>query len=79
MKKIGICIGSSCHLKGSKKVHEEIKNMVLEYNLSDQIELEATFCLGKCVDGVSVTVDGEIFSVTPQTVRDFFEKEILKN
>ena len=79
MKKIAICIGSSCHLKGSKKVHEEIKNMVQEFNLNDQIELEATFCLGKCVDGVSVTVDGEIFSVTPQTVREFFKKQIIKN
>ena len=78
MRKIAICIGSSCHLKGSKRVHEEIVSMIEEYQLNDQIELEATFCLGKCVDGVSVTLDGEIFSLTPDTVREFFKKEILK-
>ena len=78
MRKIAICIGSSCHLKGSKRVHEEIVNIIDEYGLNDQIELEATFCLGKCVDGVSVTLDGEVFSLTPDTVREFFKKEILK-
>ncbi len=78
MKKIAICVGSSCHLKGSKKVLGEMKNLISEYSLENQVELEATFCLGQCVEGVSVSVDGEVFSVTPQTVRDFFEKEIIK-
>lgn len=78
MKKVAICVGSSCHLKGSKKVLGEIKNMIEEYSLGNQVELEATFCLGQCVEGVSVSVDGEVFSVTPQTVREFFDKEIKK-
>jgi hypothetical protein len=32
--------------------------------------------MGKCQQGVCVTVDGEFFSVSPETVPSFFEKEI---
>jgi len=31
-----------------------------------------------CVNGVSVTVDDKLFSVTPENVKSFFETEILK-
>ena len=33
--------------------------------------------MGKCAEGVNVTVDDVRFSVSPETVSEFFEKEIL--
>ncbi len=75
--KITICIGSSCHLKGSRQVVEGLQNLVAKHNLKDIVELEGTFCMGKCQTGVNVTVDGECFSVTPDGVETFFETTVL--
>ena len=44
--------------------------------LGDKVELGGTFCMGKCQQGVCVTVDDNFFSVTPDTVKEFFDKEI---
>ena len=75
--KITICIGSSCHLKGSRQIVEELQRLVAANNLGDRVELAGQFCMGNCQNGVCVTVDGEPFSLTPETTRDFFEKNII--
>ena len=75
--KVVICIGSSCHLKGSRQVVEKLQTLVREHGLEDKVELGGTFCMGDCVNGVNVTVDGEKLSVSPETVNEFFEKEVL--
>lgn len=75
--KVTVCIGSSCHLKGSRSVVEELQYLVSENNLKDKVDLGGTFCMGKCQDGVCVTVDDKFFSVSPETAKEFFEKEIL--
>ncbi|MBQ7678247.1 MAG: NAD(P)H-dependent oxidoreductase subunit E [Butyrivibrio sp.] len=74
--KVTVCIGSSCHIKGSRPVVEQLQDLIAGENLSDKIELSGTFCMGKCQQGVCVTVDGEFFSVSPETVSMFFEKEV---
>lgn len=74
--KITVCIGSSCHIKGSRQVVEQLQNLIAEHQLGDVVELSATFCMGKCQQGVCVTVDGEFFSVSPDTTAAFFEKEV---
>ena len=74
--KITVCIGASCHIKGSRQVVEGLQYLIAKENLGDKVELGGTFCMGKCQLGVCVTVDGEFYSVTPETVKDFFDKEI---
>ena len=74
--KVTVCIGSSCHIKGSRPVVEQLQDLIAKENLGDKIELGGTFCMGKCQQGVCVTVDREFFSVSPETVSSFFEKEI---
>lgn len=75
--KVTVCIGSSCHIKGSRQVVEGLQNLIKEKNLTDKVELSGTFCLGKCQQGVCVTVDDEFHSVTPDSVNEFFENEIV--
>ena len=74
--KITVCIGSSCHIKGSRQVVEQLQYLIHENNLGDKVELGGTFCMGKCQEGVCVTVDDNFHSVSPDTVKDFFEREI---
>ncbi|MCI9359677.1 MAG: (2Fe-2S) ferredoxin domain-containing protein [Hungatella sp.] len=75
--KVTICIGSACHLKGSREIIKEIQDLVAKNGLGDKVDLNGAFCSGNCVNGVCVTVDGELFSVQPETAKDFFEKEIM--
>ncbi len=77
MMKITVCIGSSCHLKGSRAVVEGLQALIARNNLKDKIELAGTFCLGRCQTGVNVLVDDERFSVSSETVEEFFENTVL--
>ena len=74
--KVIVCIGSSCPIKGSRQVVEELQYLIAQNNLGDKVELGGTFCMGKCQEGVCVTVDDNFHSVSPDTVNDFFEREI---
>ncbi len=76
--KITVCIGSSCHIKGSRQVVEQLQYLISEHQLGDKVELGGTFCMGKCQQGVCVTVNDTFHSVTPETVDDFFQKEVLE-
>ena len=75
--KVTVCIGSSCHIKGSRQVVESLQSYISEAGLGDKVELGGTFCMGKCQQGVCVTVDDEFFSVSPETVKDFFNENVL--
>lgn len=77
MLKITVCIGSSCHIKGSRQVVEQLQSLIADNALDDKVELGGTFCMGNCQQGVCVTVDGEFHSVSPETVGEFFNNEIL--
>ncbi len=74
--KVVVCIGSSCHIKGSRQIVEELQYLISEAGLSDKVELGGTFCMGRCQEGVCVTVDDRFYSVSSDTVKDFFAKEI---
>ena len=75
---IKVCIGSSCHLRGSYEVIEKLKALIAENSLEGKVNLAASFCLGKCGEGVTCTLDGEFLDgVTPETVESIFKKKIL--
>ena len=75
--KITVCIGSSCHIKGSRQVVEQLQSLIAEHGLKDRVELAGTFCMGRCETGVSVTIGDAYFSVSPETTKAFFENEVL--
>ena len=73
---ITICIGSSCHLKGSRAVVEKLEQLILEHGSKQEIALSGSFCMGQCQSGVNVTIDEVRYSVTPETVEEFFNENI---
>lgn len=77
MIKITVCIGSSCHLKGSRQVVEQLQYLIAEHDLKEKVELNGTFCMSRCQEGVCVTVDDDFYSVNPDTVKAFFEENVL--
>lgn len=78
---ISVCVGSSCHLKGSYDVIELFKSAIASNNLEDKVTLKATFCLGKCgVAGVTVKIDNEIITgVTTENFDEVFKNNVLAN
>ncbi len=74
--KVKVCIGSSCHVKGSHQVVKQLQQLIAENKLEDKVELAGTFCIGKCQQGVCVTVDEEFHSVTPESAFNFFQENI---
>lgn len=75
--KITVCIGSSCHIKGSRQVVEKLQALISEHGLGEKVQLGGTFCLGRCQEGVCVTVEDKFCSVSPDTVEAFFKDEVL--
>ena len=76
---IQICVGSSCHLKGSPEIVELLTKAVEEHHLEDEITLAGSFCIGKCNRyGVTVQVDDEVHTgVTRENFKEFFNDKVL--
>ena len=72
-----VCVGSSCHVKGSKLVVQRLKFLVEEHQLSDEIDIGGELCMDNCMNGVCVRVEGRLFTLSPNTVDDFFKDEVL--
>ena len=74
--KITVCIGSACHIKGSRQVVDRLQYLIRQNELGDKISLGGAFCMHNCKNGICVTVDGDLFSVNPEDVDDFFENTV---
>lgn len=73
-----VCVGSSCHLRGSYDIINLIKKEIEEKHLEDKVNLSAAFCLGKCTDGVTIKVNDEIISgVSVDNFNEIFENCVL--
>lgn len=78
MLKITVCIGSSCHLKGSRLVVESLQKLIAEHHLEASIDFAGEFCMNRCNEkGVNLTVNGENYSILPEEVETLFNKVIL--
>ena len=77
---VQVCVGSSCHLKGSQDIVELFEKAVKDHNIADEVLLSGSFCIGKCNRvGVTVQVDDEIHvGITRENFKEFFTENILK-
>ncbi len=80
MVRVNVCVGSSCHLKGSQDIVELLIQAIEENALNGNVELAGTFCIGKCNRvGVTVQVNDEVHvGVTRENFNEFFKKNILE-
>ena len=76
---VQVCVGSSCHLKGSQEIVELFESAVAEHHLEDEVVLSGSFCIGKCNRvGVTVQVNDDIHvGATRDNFREFFKENIL--
>ena len=76
---IQICVGSSCHIKGSPEIVELLTRAVEENNLQDDVTLAGSFCIGECNRfGVTIQIDDEVHTgINRDNFKEFFEEKIL--
>lgn len=78
MLELSVCIGSSCHLKGSYNIIQVFQQMIEKNALHNRIELKATFCLKECHNpGVAVSLNGERHHIVPEDAWEFFMESVL--
>lgn len=77
---VQVCVGSSCHLKGSETIVEMLESAISEHHIEDDVVLTGSFCIGKCNRvGVTVQVNDDVHvGVTAENFREFFNKNILE-
>ena len=76
---VQICVGSSCHLKGSQDIVMLLQEAIAAHGLEDEVILSGSFCIGKCNRvGVTVQVNDDVHvGITKENFREFFNEHIL--
>jgi NADH:ubiquinone oxidoreductase subunit E len=75
---ITVCVGSSCHVRGSHEILKRYSDIIAEHRLKDQVSLRGSFCMERCAEGVNMDIDGE--PVSAKTLKDaerIFHDKIL--
>jgi NADH:ubiquinone oxidoreductase subunit E len=73
MVELCVCIGSSCHIKGSYNVIQTFQHLIEEKSLHGKINFKSSFCMKQCQNpGVGVLVDSEQHHVAAENAREFF-------
>ena len=72
-----VCVGSSCHLKGSYDVIRIFEACIARAGLGDKVVLKASFCMGHCTDGVAVNIGGRfVDGVSAENAAQVFEQYV---
>ena len=76
---VQVCVGSSCHLKGSEAIIGLLEEAIKEHHVEDDVVLTGSFCIGKCNrTGVTVQVNDSVHvGITTENFREFFKESIL--
>jgi NADH:ubiquinone oxidoreductase subunit E len=77
MVELCVCIGSSCHIKGSYNVIQAFQQLIEEKSLHEKINFKSGFCMKQCQNpGVAVSVNGVLHQVAPEKAGEFFHAQI---
>ncbi len=76
---VSICVGSSCHIKGSSDIVDLVQNEVNTNNLSDYVVLTGSFCTGNCNrSGVTVSINDKAYpGITKENFSEFWKNTVM--
>ncbi len=76
---VQVCVGSSCHLKGSEEIVELLREAIETQHLENEITLVGSFCTGKCNRmGVTIQVDDDIYTgIVRENFQEFFKEKVI--
>jgi len=73
-----VCVGDHCHLNGSEMVVRSFQDQLVRADLSAQVTLKGSFCLGHCAgpDEVAIRLGDRVFHTRYQDADDYFRDHI---
>ena len=76
MHTVTVCVGSSCHIKGARKVIMRFNELLKEHGLESKIELKGSFCMERCGEGINWQIDEEPLtsSSVEEAIKTFSER-----
>jgi NADH:ubiquinone oxidoreductase subunit E len=74
-----VCIGSSCHRRGSYDVMNRVRELITENVLGNTVKINSSFCLGRChLEGITIKIDDQfIYGVGMENIDDIFNTYVL--
>ena len=62
--KVTVCVGSSCHIRGSRAVLKRFAEIIQAENLENEVALVGSFCMERCGESMNWKFDDEEISST---------------
>ncbi len=79
MKKILICMGSSCFARENRENLQVIEEFLRYHGISDSVHIEGSLCMGNCAEGPNITINGtEYHQVKSDTLPEILKSELLE-
>lgn len=81
MVTVTVCVGSSCHIRGTREVIMRFNEMLKDKGLEGRVELKGSFCMERCGEGLNWQIDDEALtsSNVEDAVKTFKERIIEPN
>jgi len=78
MPTVTVCVGSSCHIKGARKVIMRFNELLKQHGLEETVELKGSFCMERCGEGVNWQIDDQpLTSSSVEEAVETFTRRIL--
>ena len=75
---ITVCVGSSCHVRGARKIIQRYTRLIEQHHLKEKVILKGSFCMDRCTEGVNMEINGEPLSAqTPEDAEQIFEEKVM--
>lgn len=76
---VTVCVGSSCHIKGSRDVINRFNEMLNRQGLQDKVQLQGSFCMERCGEGINWQVnDTNLTSTGIEDAVETFRKKVIE-
>ena len=59
---VTVCVGSSCHVRGSREVLKRFAELMKQNGLEDEVVLSGSFCMDRCGEGMNWRIGDEDMS-----------------
>ena len=75
--KITVCVGSSCHVRGSRAVLKRFAEIIKTKQLQEKVELLGSFCMERCGESMNWKFnDEEITSLNVEEAEATLRKRL---
>jgi len=74
---VNVCVGTSCHTRGSGKLLRALLAHVQENGYQAHVDIKASFCFERCDRGPTVAIGGRVYEKCSfETARDALEQRV---